>query len=325
MTGIDAFEILQPPLVIKIYFGLLSAKFDQTQRPIIFEKSNIRLVIGTIAQTCILVLFTRMYWISLEFYSNLSSILEWLIYTSYFILDVMLVLICIVLSKFYNDTLISVLNKIGDIEQSLKLVGVELDYTELKSNSVRVMFVYIIMNIIHLTTFIYADYTSVGDILVTLYRTFVLILVDYTHIRRATLFCSMVLLTKNILRKLMQRLEVVSSDRTQLSSGISSKGEFVQAISVIYEDVFACFRDFIHTLSLQLLFDFGICFNVFLFEVFNLIVLILKNDLDAKYTTTILFAIGHVLNGVCFTVFYVVVSEQYYHEVSIQLLLNCFF
>lgn len=198
MTGIDTFEILQPPLVIKIYFGLLSAKFDQTQRPIIFEKSNIRLVIGTIAQTCILVLFTRMYWISLEFYSNLSSILEWLIYTSYFILDVMLVLICIVLSKFYNDTLISVLNKIGDIEQSLKLVGVELDYTELKSNSVRVMFVYIIMNIIHLTTFIYADYTSVGDILVTLYRTFVLILVDYTHIRRATLFCSMVLLTKNI-------------------------------------------------------------------------------------------------------------------------------
>lgn len=309
MTGIDLFEILRPPLQLNIRFGLLSAKFDRGKYPVVLEKCNIRFRIWIIAQILILILFIRMYLMSLEFYSSMSSILEWLTYISYFILDVIVLAICMIASKYYNGTLIDVINKILSIELDLNRIGVELDYAKLKLNSRCIMIIYILVNIFHLATFSYADYTAAGDISMTLFTTFTLIIVDYTELGRAILFCCMVLVTANLLKNLNQKLDAVSSDQIHLMFKIKT-------IAIIYEDIFDYFRDFVQTFSMQLLFDFGVAFSVILFQIFDLIILIFKNELAAEHIITLSFAIGHLLNELCLTTLYVVVSERYYSEVS---------
>ncbi|KAK9759196.1 hypothetical protein QE152_g53 [Popillia japonica] len=162
------------------------------------------------------------------------------------------------------------MSKIGMIEQNLKTIGVKLEYIQLKHKSHCVMLIHIVINIFHLVTLAYADYTSVGNVfesicrtLITFYddsaqichvlhfcsvvgnvfesicRTLITFYDDSAQICHVLHFCSVAFITGNILKNLKIYLNTIVANSTK----DAFDEEFMHNIAVIYEDIFDYFRE----------------------------------------------------------------------------------
>lgn len=317
MVETDVFDVIHPSLLLKKYFGFLSVKFNKNIYPRSLRTSGTHFLCWSIIQVCILGMLIQLYWTSIQSYSDLQSILEWMNYVLYYILDIALLLTSIISSKYFNKDSIRALNKIARVEQNLKLVGIRLDYGQLQSRSYYIILIHILVNIIHLLTLTYADYISVGDMFVSIYRSIITIYVDYAQISQVVHFCSVVLIAKNMVEKLIIHMEEIITAQLESIEGNNpcgkalTKNEFIQTISVMFEDIFEFLREFVGTLSFQLLFEFGMIFSVITFHTFNLVALILKNKFDDKYITTVWFSICVLLDGIYPLALYIIVSEMY--------------
>lgn len=205
------------------------------------------------------------------------------------------------------------MNKIGMIEQNLKTIGVKLEYIQLKHKSHCVMLIHIVINIFHLVTLAYADYTSIGNVFESICRTLITFYDDYAQICHVLHFCSVAFITGNILKNLKIYLNSIVANSTK----DAFDEEFMHNIAVIYEDIFDYFREYISIVSLQLLLEFGTVFTIITFHTFNLLVVLIRGECSIKYIITICFSMFLLLHGFCSVTMYLFASELYRKEVSI--------
>ncbi|GJQ69114.1 hypothetical protein Trydic_g6277 [Trypoxylus dichotomus] len=322
MVENDIFDILRPALYLRKYFGFLSVKVSKTTRLRFVEKSTIHFGISAIIQACILVLVVELYWRTIQYYSELESILEWMNYVMYYVLDIILLSISIVNGKTYNDRIIKIINRIAAIERDLKSTGIRLDYVHLKTRITTVVIVHVTVNLIHIITLAYMDYLSVGNLFDSCYGACLTLFVDYAQISHVVQFYSVVLISKNLIRKLSYYLEAIVYKQTRKAwenprnVNTFPEEELIQIIPLLYENIFRYFKEFIEIVSFQMLFEFGLIFSIITFHTFNLIVLIFKNTFDMKYIRTVWFSVCLLMDGICTIVLYIIISEMYHKEVA---------
>lgn len=311
---VNIFDVLKPALLPRHFFGFLSIKFGKNRfTKTHLERSNTHFIIWSIIQIFLTILITELYWSSIQYYSNLNSILEWMTYILYYILDYVLFIVSVLASKLNNDKIISVLNKLTLIENHLKSIGVKLDYT-LKYKIIFIVIFHVTINFIHILTLTYADYQSAKDVYASLYRSSITIYIDYAQITQVLLFASIVLVIRDMLKKVMEVLELKC--RAHCNRVNNPAKEFVIQVAVLYQDIFENFREYLQAVYYQILVEFGMVFSITIFHTFNLLMWIFHHRHEEKYTTTVWFSVCVVIDAVLTIGLYIIVSEAYHNEVS---------
>lgn len=313
MANHDLFNILKPALLLRKYFGYLSFKLEENNGPRYLKKSNVHFVLWCITQTFLVSLTAKLYWTSIQYYSNLNSVLEWMNYLLYYVLDFALFVHGVFTSKFYNYQVINVLNRMAMVENKLNTFGFTLDH-DLNFKILSIFLFHVTVNVVHLVTLSYADYDSVKDIYETIFRTFITLIVDYAQISQVILFCGVILVTNNILDKLR---EVVYDDLdNRYNSTNINQQRFMIEISKAYQEIFEILREYLQTISCNILLQFAMTFAVIIFHVFNLVMLIFHYDFDVKYMTTVWFSTFLLIDATVTIILYVIMSETYHNKVS---------
>lgn len=304
-------DVLKPALLPRKFFGFLSIKFAESVRSKTYlERSNIHFLIWSIAQLFLTIMTAELYWTSFQYYSNLNSILEWMTYLLYYILDYVLFIISIFASKLDNDKMMTILNKMALIEKRLEILGVTLDY-KLKYKIISIVILNVCIDVVHIVTLTYADYHSAKDVYASIYRSCITIYIDSAQITQAVLFVSVVLVVRDMLKKMMEGLDLKCHGHIHsLRSNVAQ--EYMIQTALIYQDIFENFREFLNVLGTQILLEFGVVFFVTIFHIFNLYIWIFHHGLDDKYATAVWFSICALTYALTAIVFYVVVSEAYH-------------
>lgn len=310
-TGENLIQQLQPFFSVQRCLGFIFYELINQKEMRLTRNAKIHAAIMVVVH---IALTARL----LHLYSDLidasveMSLLEELSWFLYVIFDFSYFLMEYIWNKVYNNRMLRILNEFGGIEDDLDRCGIKLVYPLRSLMFVCLFYGIILMN--HLLTLAYLEYTSMSNLLISLYRTFMFSWMTIGHTNLICNFVNVTFIARSSLKSLQHHLMMEFNN-------IPIKDW--KRYSKILQDIFDSIRDFNRIISIRLLLCFGMMFWWLIINMFNFMMVVVPAKFSIQYISVTLYSVGIVVYCLVHLGGYTVYAEMYYGEVSVVEELVC--